>query len=232
MIQRLAILSFFAAACGLLTTASTVAAQDGFVPIFDGKTLEGWDGAEGLWSVEDGAITGRTTADKPISSNTFLIWKGGEVGDFELRLKFRVVDGNSGIQFRSTDHGDHVVGGYQADIDATGRFMGILYEERGRGILANRGQKVLIKADGTKEDQGVTLENDAFAADLKAEDWNEYVIVAKGNHITQTINGHVTVDLTDEQSENAKSSGILAFQVHVGPPMVIQFKDVMLKKLD
>lgn len=216
----------------LSLVAGTSQAQEGFKPIFNGENLEGWEGAEGLWSVEDGAITGRTTAEKPITSNTFLIWRAGELKNFELRLKFRIVAGNSGIQYRSTDMGDHVVGGYQADIDATNRFMGILYEERGRGILANRGQKVLIHADGTKEELGQTCDEQELLASLKNEDWNEYVITANGNHLTQTINGHVTIDITDEQSDKAKESGILAFQLHVGPPMIVQFKDAMLKELD
>lgn len=222
------------AACAitLLASSSVVRAQEGFEPIFDGTSLEGWEGAEGLWSVEDGAITGRTTAENPITSNTFLIWRAGELKNFELRLKFRIVAGNSGIQYRSSDMGDHVVGGYQADIDATNRFMGILYEERGRGILANRGQKVLIHADGTIEEQGRTCDEAELLASLKEEEWNEYVITANGNHLTQSINGHVTVDVTDEQSEKAKESGILAFQLHVGPAMIVQFKDIMLKQMD
>lgn len=219
-------------ALALLVASSTAVAQDGFEPIFDGKSLEGWEGAEGLWTVEDGAITGRTTAESPIPGNTFLIWRAGELKNFELRLKFRIVAGNSGIQYRSADQGGHVVGGYQADIDATNHFMGILYEERGRGILANRGKKVLIHADGKIEEQGTTCDEAELLASLQAEGWNEYVIVANGNHLTQTINGHVTVDVTDEQVEKAKESGILALQLHAGPPMLVQFKDIMLKPLD
>ncbi|HAN99335.1 MAG TPA: DUF1080 domain-containing protein [Planctomycetaceae bacterium] len=211
-----------------LLTSSVATAQES---IFNGTDLTGWEGDPKLWSVEDGAITGRTTAEAPITQNTFLIWRAGKLENFELRLKFRVVAGNSGIQYRSTDHGDFVVGGYQADIDATNRFMGILYEERGRGILANRGEKVLIKGDGSREVLGKTCDEETLLASLKNEDWNDYVITANGNHLTQSINGHVTVDVTDE-GEQAKSDGVLAFQLHVGPAMIVQFKEITLKKLD
>ena len=135
---------------GLLSATVLAADEAGFVSLFDGKTLEGWAGKPQFWSVKDGAITGQTTADNPTKGNTFLIWRGGKVADFELRLKFRMVGGNSGIQYRSEDKGDFVVGGYQADMDAGMHFIGILYEERGRGILAKRGQKLVVSEDGKK----------------------------------------------------------------------------------
>lgn len=116
--------------------AAADGADDGFVCLFDGKTLDGWEGKSQFWSVRDGTITGQTTADNPTKGNTFIIWRGGTPGDFELRMKFRIVGGNSGIQYRSTEYDDFVVGGYQADFEAGDRFIGILYEERGRGILA------------------------------------------------------------------------------------------------
>ena len=231
MKRNLLIVGLFTLCSCFLSAGKAIAQEDGFTSIFNGKDLTGWEGDEKLWSVKDGAITGTTTADAPIKSNTFLTWKAGELKDFELRLKFRIVDGNSGIQYRSTTYDNYVVGGYQADIDATMRFMGILYEERGRGILANRGKKVVIKADGNKEETGQTCDEDELLASIKKEDWNEYVIIAKGNHLIQKINGHTTIDVTDHQSDKAKSSGVLAFQLHVGPPMVVQFKDVHLKEL-
>lgn len=230
--KRCTLLSGLMSLATLVLLNSTSNAQDdGFKSIFNGKDLTGWEGQPELWSVQDGAITGTTSADAPIKSNTFLIWKAGELKDFELRLKFRIVDGNSGIQYRSTASDNYVVGGYQADIDATMRFMGILYEERGRGVLANRGKKVTIKSDGNKEETGQTCKEEELLASIKNEDWNEYVIMAKGNHLTQKINGHTTVDVTDEQSDKAKKSGVLAFQLHVGPPMIVQFKDILLKEL-
>lgn len=204
--------------------------KDGFKSIFDGKTLEGWDGKAEFWSVKDGALTGQTTAEKPTSGNTFCIYKGSKPGDFELRLKFKIVGGNSGIQYRSEDKGNNVVHGYQADIDSTLGFMGILYEEGGRGVLANRGQKVEINSAGEKKDLGKTAEEKVILDSIKKDDWNEYVVIAQGNHLVQKINGHVTVDVTDSQQGKAKSEGILALQLHAGPPMLVQFKDIQLKQ--
>jgi hypothetical protein len=125
--------------------------EGGFEAIFDGKSLEGWDGNPEFWSVEDGAITGTTTAEKPTKGNTFIIWRKGELDDFELRLQFKIVGGNSGIQYRSKEvpNSKWVIGGYQADFDGATGWTGTLYEERGRAILAKRGQKATI-ATGEK----------------------------------------------------------------------------------
>jgi hypothetical protein len=204
-----------------------------FVSLFDGKTLKGWEGRSEFWSVRDGAITGQTTAENPTKGNTFLIWRDGTVSDFELRLKFRIVGGNSGIQYRSAETGEKtfVVGGYQADFEAGTTYIGILYEERGRGILALRGKKVVIHPDGQKEVVGTTCDEKEMLASIKAEDWNEYVIIAKGNHLIQKINGHTTIDVTDNQSDKAKAEGLLALQLHAGPPMLVQFTDIRLKNL-
>jgi hypothetical protein len=216
---------------GGLTGLAAADEQEGVRKLFNGQSLEGWSGNEKFWSVKDGAITGQTTAENPTKGNTFLIWKGGELKDFELKLKFKIVGGNSGIQYRSTDMGDFVVGGYQADIEAGDRYIGILYEERGRGILAERGQTVVIGADGKKEVVGKTGDPKEIADSVKKEDWNEMVVIAKGNHLVQMINGYTTVDVTDNESAKAKASGILALQLHAGPPMTVQFKDIQLKEL-
>ena len=135
----------------VLGQPSNVSAADGFEAIFDGKTLDGWDGNPAFWRVEEGTITGQTTADNPTAGNTFLIWRKGQVGDFELRLKFRIVGGNSGIQYRSQEVDKWVIKGYQADFDASGQYAGILYEERCRGILARRRKQVVIDAAGHTE---------------------------------------------------------------------------------
>jgi hypothetical protein len=205
--------------------------EEGFKPLFDGKTLEGWEGNPKFWSVRDGAITGQTTAENPTRGNTFIIWRGGDVGDFELRLKYRIVDGNSGIQYRSKEQDNWVVGGYQGDFEAGDRYSGILYEERGRGILAERGQKVVIQANGEKEVVGSVGDSDEIQAAIKKEDWNDYTIVAHGNHLTHAINGMTTIDVTDQQESRSASSGILALQLHAGPPMTVQFKDIRIKPL-
>lgn len=211
------------------------AADDsGFKAIFNGKDLSGWTGNPKLWSVKDGAITGQTTAADPIKENTFLIYTNGVVGDFELRFSYKIVGGNSGVQYRSKvfDPAKWIVGGYQADFEAGTTYSGILYEERmSRGIMAERGQKVVWDKDGKKEVVGKVGDSAEIQASIKKEDWNEYVVIAKGNHLQHFINGKQTVDVTDNTEGKHASSGVLAFQVHAGPPMVVQFKDVKLKNL-
>lgn len=199
--------------------------------LFDGKTLNGWDGDPRFWSVQDGAITGQTTADNPTSHNTFLVWRDGVVDDFQLDLEFRLVGGNSGIQYRSQEPEKWVIGGYQADFDAPGTYSGILYEERGRGILAQRGTRVVIGADGQLEVVGKTADNDEIVRSIRPEGWNHYTIVAQGNHLVHKINGLVTVDVTDNQVDKRSMSGLLAFQVHQGEPMLVQFRNIVLKPL-
>ena len=200
--------------------------------IFDGKSLDGWHGDADVWSVENGAITGRTTEEKKIEKNTFLIFDADVPDNFQLRLKFKIENGNSGVQFRSEELDDFVVRGYQADIDASNNFTGILYEERGRGILARRGEQVMIDEKGKREVLGETSSDDEFASAIKDGDWNDYVITARGNRITQTINGVTTIEFTDGDPDRARSDGILAFQVHTGPPMKVQFKDIKLEAIE
>jgi hypothetical protein len=212
-------------------------------PLFNGRDLEGWEGQPGFWSVEDGAITGRATAEHPVKENTFLIWKGGEVADFELTFQYRVLDkdgaskgfGNSGVQYRSkvVKPEYSVVAGYQADIETGPNYSGILYEEKGRGILAQRGQKVVIRegespAKPKIEVTGELEKSADIQAAIKPADWNVYRIVAKGGHLQHFINGKQTVDVTDETTTGAKS-GVLAIQLHAGEPMTIQVKEIVLK---
>lgn len=203
--------------------------------LFNGKDLAGWNGNPAFWSVQDGTITGKTTKDNPTRGNTFLIYTNGDVSDFELTLSYKIVGGNSGIQYRSKviDPKNWVVGGYQGDFEAGKTFSGILYEERGRGILAERGQKTVIKdGDGKHKVEvvGSLGKSDDIQAKIKNEDWNDYRIVAKGNHLQHFINGTQTVDVVDEASKAAKS-GILALQLHAGPPMTVQFKNIRIKPL-
>ena len=214
-----------------LTMATASADEAGFKSLFDGQSLKGWEGKSEFWSVSNGAITGQTTKENPTKGNTFLIWRDGKVGDFELRLKFRIDGGNSGIQYRSEELDGFVVKGYQADIDVTNKFIGILYGEKtGRGIIAQRAKKIVIDKDGKKEVVGDTCNEQELLASIKKGDWNDYTIIAKGTNLVQKINGFTTVDLTDNHKD-AKSSGILALQLHAGPPMLIQFKDIRLKTL-
>ena len=212
--------------------------EEGFKSVFNGKDLSGWQGNADIWSVKDGAITGVTKAEPKLTHNTFLVYTNGEVADFELRLSYRIVNGNSGIQYRSKvlrqGQFGPVVGGYQADFEAGKRYSGILYEEQGRGILAQRGQKTVVQADGDKpkiEVTGSVGDSDAIQAAIKNEDWNDYVVIAKGNHLQHFINGKSTVDVTDEVAAKAAKSGVLALQVHTGPPMTVQFKNIRIKTL-
>ena len=212
------------------TAVAAPEAPSGAKDLFNGKDLTGWDGDEQVWSVQDGAITGHTTAERPIKHNTFLIWKGGSPGDFELHLKFKISNHNSGVQYRSKDLGDHIVSGYQADMvgDDPDKYTGILYEERGRGILAERGQKVVIDDAGKKQVTGSVGEGAEILKAIKTGEWNDYVIIAQGNHLVQKINGVTTVDVTDNESAKAAKDGILALQVHMGKPMTVQFKEIKL----
>jgi type 1 glutamine amidotransferase len=222
------------AASFLAAPAATLAAngEDGFKPIFNGRDLAGWEGNPKFWSVKDGAMTGQTTADNPTAGNTFIIWRDGLVDDFELRLSYRMVGGNSGIQYRSKDFGNWVVGGYQADFEAGEKYSGILYEERmTRGIMAERGEKVVWGADGKKQVVGSVGDSKEIQAAIKKEDWNEYVIIAQGHHFVHKINGRVTVEVTDNDPAKQVRQGVLALQLHAGPPMTVQFKDIRLKRL-
>jgi hypothetical protein len=216
----------------LLAAASLHAGEKS---LFNGKDLSGWEGNPKLWSVQDGAITGKTTADGDgkITHNTFLVWKDGTVGDFELTFRYRIEKGNSGVQYRSKalEPGAHgpILSGYQADFEAGKTYSGILYEEKGRGILAKRGEKTTIGENGKPTVTGKVGESDEIQAAIKDEDWNDYKIIAKGNHVRHFINGKQTVDVTDNDAKNAPKEGLLALQIHQGPPMVVQFKDLVLK---
>ncbi|PHX59082.1 MAG: hypothetical protein CK522_00850 [Opitutia bacterium] len=216
----------------LLALASTAFAED--KKLFNGKDLTGWKGLD-FWSVEDGCITGRTTKEKPTKGNTFLVYQD-EVADFELTFKYKIVAGNSGVQYRSklTDEKAFVVAGYQADFEAGKNYSGILYEEKGRGILAQRGQKTVIKEGAAPNKPKIEVAGEVgksaeIQAKIKSEDWNDYRIVAQGGRLQHFINGLQTVDVTDETAIGAKK-GILALQLHAGPPMVVQFKDLVLKE--
>jgi hypothetical protein len=200
--------------------------------LYGGGDLSGWVGRQDLWSAENGEIVGRTTDEDPIDGNTFLIWQGGKPDNFELTAQFKIEGGNSGIQYRSkvVDEAKFVVGGYQADIDFSNQFAGILYEEKGRGILAGRGEKVTIHADGksTKDAFGDAKQ---LAAGIHPGQWNDFRVVANGNHLQHFINETMTAEVIDEQSDKAASEGVIALQLHRGPAMVVRFKNIKIRKL-
>jgi hypothetical protein len=193
----------------ILVSSISALGGEGFVPLFDGKSLDGWSGDPELWTVENGMIVG-STESKPLKHNSFLA-TSKTYKNFVLRLKFKLRNGNSGVQIRSKQHPDYVVRGYQADI-AESRFTGILYEEGGRGILADVDKEKVAKA-------------------FKRDEWNEYVITCDGPRITQVLNGVTTIDYTEKDPEKGAKEGIIALQLHVGPKMKVWFKDIEIKEL-
>ena len=195
--------------------------------LFNGKDLSGWVGTPDFWSVENGVIVGETTPDKKTSSNTFLIWKGGEVGDFELTLKARVKgNNNSGIQYRSKviNAKSWSVGGYQMDMHPAPNYLGMLYEERGRGIIAQCGQRAIIDDKGKKALEGKPDAKKKY----NLSDWNEYSISAIGNRLVHKVNGQITVEIEDNEISKKSSKGILALQLHAGGAMRLEVKDIVL----
>jgi hypothetical protein len=216
----------------LAACAAPAPADDGFRPLFDGRSLDGWKAPDmSYFSVQDGAITGETTKDHNPPRNQFIVWQGGTVRDFDLRFKFRIFGpkANSGMQFRSSVREHGLVWGYQADIALSGPFLGGLWDEYGpRRSLAGRGERVEIAEDGKRT---VTKFEDPLAKGIDLAQWNEYRIVAVGPRITLSINGQVTAELTDREKDKALSEGVLAMPIIPGEPMKVQYKDLRLKVL-
>ena len=223
--------------CGLMFCSFI--AQAAGKALFNGKDLTGWNGNATFWSVENGVLQGKTTKENPTKGNTFLVWTNGEVSDFELSFQYKITGdrANSGVQYRSKvmDPKSWRVGGYQADFEAGKTYSGILYDEGGiaggRGIMAERGQKVEWDADCKKQVTGSLGKSDEIQSKIKDEEWNEYHISARGNRLIHKINGVTTVDVTDNCESKRLKSGVLALQLHAGPPMTVQFKDIRLTNL-
>jgi hypothetical protein len=224
-----------------------LADHTGFESIFDGTTMKNWDGDPAYWRAEGGMLVGQTTEANPLKENTFVIYRGGEPADFELKVEFRMSATNSGIQFRSTQlpqgsktgpdgsqvvAGKWVLKGYQADIDFANQFTGMIYEERGRGFLMTRGQAVYIGGDGKPKMIGDLERNpDDLKGLIKAGEWNNVHLIARGNTLINIVNGHVTAVLVDDDAKGRALKGLLGFQIHVGPPMKIEFRNIYLKTL-
>ena len=208
--------------------------HEGYASIFDGTSLKGWDGDTNYWRAENGVLIGETTAEKPLKANTFLIWRGGQTKDFELKLEYRMNATNSGIQYRSVevpDAGKWVLKGYQADIDFDNRWTGQLYEEKGRQFLALRGQSTYI-GDGVKPRVIGTIGSaDALKAAIKVNDWNQVHIIARGNLLMHIVNGQLMSVVVDDDTKGRAMSGLLGFQIHVGAPMKVEFRNIYLKQL-
>lgn len=216
------------------TTPSARAEESeaGFRGLFNGLDLSGWRGNPKLWFVEDGAITGQTTPQNRICENTFLIWTGGDVKDFELRLKFRIESGNSGIYFRSLERRGmekEALIGCQADVSADNRWTGVVIEYTRREILAERGQKVRVTEGGEVQVVGSVGDPTELLKHVADRKWNDYTVIARGDHIVLRINGVVMCEIQDDDP-NRIVAGKLALQVHQGPDMKVQFKDIRLRE--
>ncbi len=207
----------------------------GFTAIFDGKTLDGWDGDPVFWRAEDGAIVAESTPEKVVRSNTFLVWKGGTVRDFELKLEFRLsAASNSGVQYRSAlmpEVSKWAMKGYQADMDGANSYTGMVYEERGRGFLAPRGLFARMTEGRTSKLIASLGEGDVLKGLIKAGEWNQMHIIAKGTTLLHIVNGHVMAAFIDEDSQGRAMEGLIGLQMHVGKPMKIEFRNIFLKNL-
>lgn len=236
------------AACLLLTATPLLNAQDaaaessGLKAIFDGATLDGWSGDKRLWSVTDGVIRGETTAENSASGNTFLIWQGGDLSDFELRLSFRLsTTNNSGIQYRSKHvtkgkriRNQWVVRGYQHELrneEKLPNVPGFIYDEGGkRGRIILVGQKGEWKGQKLVVAEKPLISSSEFETLMKVDDWNDVIIIARGRRVQHYLNGRLIMDFTDSE-ENALTSGVLALQLHAGKPMWTEFRDIRLGEL-
>ncbi len=235
---------------GILLLCGSVRAQEGprepddsaeFQVLFNGEDLTGWDGDPDLWCVKDGVIHGETTPEKKARGNTVLIWDGGEVQDFELRLAFRCnATNNSGVQYRSKRLEDStnnwVVKGYQHEVRNENKLpnvSGFIYDEKGnRGRLTTVGEKVDWNENGKQVIEKDLISQDEFDGLMKLDDWNEIIIVARGNHIKHYLNGTLVTEFTDQHPTLALSEGVIALQLHGGKPMWAEFKDIKLRRIE
>ncbi|MCB1064114.1 MAG: DUF1080 domain-containing protein [Verrucomicrobiae bacterium] len=206
--------------------------------LFDGKSLEGWKAPEmSYWSVKEGAITATSSKENPCDHNQFLVWQGGDVANFEVTLKFRIEGtekANSGVQVRSQVEADGHVKGYQVDIaDPSAPYLAAVYDEKGRKMLANRGFRTVINVDGTMNSTPLNAAGPGEAmGGYQVGEWAEYRIRFVDNKLQVFLNGIQTAEVIDHQKEEREMSGVLALQLHSGPPMTVQFKDIELTKLD
>ena len=213
----------------VLCSAWSLQAEDeeGFVSLFNGKDLSDWDGIEGAWTVENGAI--KCTGQKEGKKN-WLIWRGGELKDFELRLEFRFTSGNSGVQVRSKDLGEHQVRGYQVEVapqDKMGLWHHSLSPEKYRSHLATAGQNGRISKSGEKTHERFAEPAEVRKA-FKEGEWNAMTVIAKGPRLVQKVNGVILAELVDEDEKYGSRSGVLALQDH-GKGTVVEFRKIRLK---
>ncbi len=214
------------------TTALHAADEPGFVSLFNGTDLGGWDGKPGAWEIRDGEIwcTGASV------ERNWLVWRGGEPADFTLRLEFRWDKGNSGVQVRSDDLGEWQIFGYQVEI-ARQQVMGLWHhslisrehpKREARFLMTTAGERAFIAKDGTRVN--TTLEDAAkIQAHYNEKAWNTMEIIATGDMIIQKINGVHFATVIDHDSEMSRSKGFIAFQDH-GKGCTVAFRNIRLKE--
>jgi hypothetical protein len=238
-------LSLAAAARAEVAPTAAPPAPEGMEVLFNGTDLTGWDGDPRLWSVRDGVIHGETTLDNVAQGNTFLIWQGGDVGDFELRLSFRCnATNNSGIQYRSKRiSGEQaknkwVVRGYQHEIrneHTLPNVSGFIYDEgggaAGRQRICQAAEQAVWEPETGKKVTATLIDQAEFTQLMKIDDWNDVVIRAEGNRIRHYLNGRLILDFTDADPAKALREGVLALQLHAGKPMWAEYRDIRLKRL-
>ena len=230
---------FFAAALCLTTSlgAQSPFPDEGmpetdFRPIFDGRTLDGWTYDPVYWRVEEGCIVGEVTPETLLERNSFIIWRGDAPADFELKMEYRVsAEGNSGINYRSSEVPGvpDALRGYQLDIDGQGEWTGQNYEERGRTFLALRGQVSCVETGKKPYVVGSTCDKAELFSQIDRDGWNECHVIARGHTLIHLINGHVMSVVVDDDPQERTSEGLIGMQVHVGPPMKIEFRNIRLK---
>lgn len=221
----------------------------GFMQIFDGETLDGWEGDSTYWRVENGALVGEVTPATLLERNSFIIWQGDVPADFELRLEYRIsAAGNSGINYRSdrVEGVPHALQGYQADLDGAKRYVGSNYEERRRTTLASIGERVTVPPIDATDSLATHIASnhwaeaivqaslgppDSLRALVQDGDWNQYRIRVEGNRLRHYVNGVLMSDVTDNDTMNRRMDGLLGVQVHVGPPMKVEYRNLRLKDL-
>jgi len=226
--------------------ATTLSGEDGFTDMLTSGTLAGWEGDADIWRMEDGVLVGEIRAGAKLQNNTFLIWKEDEPANFILKTRFRISEtGNSGINYRSERFTElpYALKGYQADIDGRHHYTGQNYEERNRTTLAYRGQRTEIPA-GRGESRGnawsslIVLDTVASPAELAEanklgpDGWHDMLIVAEGSKLSHYVNGKLISEVLDDDAENRKEKGLIGVQVHVGPPMKVEYKDMRIMTLE
>ena len=236
---------------GIVAGCQNKKTDDGFISIFDGKSLNGWKGDSTYWRVENGILTGEITPETILERNTFIVWQNGAPEDFELKLEYRISeDGNSGINYRSEEIPDlpHALRGYQFDIDGKNNYTGQNYEERRRTTLAYQGQTVvlnplpdslsklpvsdLVRSNSWTEAEIIELADVAeLRSHIKNNDWNSCHLIVNGNNMKHILNGVLMSEVTDNDLLHGRRRGLIGVQVHVGPPMKVEFRNIRLKTL-